>query len=83
MFEGCLLKGKNVDGYIRNGLLETKSLFRRHKQLVKEMKARGYKHHTPFKNKEFGNLGHVDRKKSLNELLKRCNECRERFTELC
>jgi hypothetical protein len=47
MFAGCLNKGINIEGYL-NGLVETDKLVERHRELVKEMRKRGYKHNSPI-----------------------------------
>jgi hypothetical protein len=75
MFAGCLNKGKKVDGYIKNGILETKSIKSRHDELASEMIGRGYRHNTPLKDGDYGDFGHVCREKSLKELLSRCKVC--------
>lgn len=57
----------------------------RHKELVEEMLARGYKHSSPYRQPALAYLpkkdrfGTVDRRKSVRELKKRCEACRERI----
>ena len=49
MFIGCLLKGKNIQGYINKGLIEVDKIRERHEQLKEEMEKRGYVHNSPLK----------------------------------
>lgn len=73
---GCLKKGKNLNGYINSGLVELHRLEHRHKELVREMKRRGYEHHSPLVlNKPLPKLGEVDSRRNLLELVDRCHEC--------
>jgi len=63
--------------------IELSSYEKRHKELVKEMKRRGYKHNSPLKAPDFSYLpieqfkAKVDRKYSLKDLKKRCKDCRK------
>ena len=84
MFVGAINAGTRLSGFARNGLLETSSLRQRHEALAKEMRRRGYRHSSPlpgFQRNLFwwfgGNFGKVDRKRSQQELFKRCKMCRE------
>ena len=47
MFAGCIDKKKTLSGYIAKQLFDPASLTSRHNQLVKEMKSRGFSHHSP------------------------------------
>ena len=84
MFIGALSRGKTVKGYLEKGLLEVHSLYARHEELVEEMKQRGYNHSSDIdeKWKSAEKLGVVDRKKNLEELLKRCSRCKRRHSEV-
>jgi hypothetical protein len=44
MFIGSINKGKNIDGFIKNNLLEPLSLESRHAELVLEMESRRINH---------------------------------------
>lgn len=76
MLHGCLKKGKNLKGYIEGGLVELHNLDTRHKALVKEMEARGFKHRSPLELRaRLPKMGEVDSRESLKELVSRCHEC--------
>jgi hypothetical protein len=83
MFIGTISRGKQVKGYIENGLLEVHSMYSRHEELVEEMKRRGYNHYSNVEERwrNAQKLGTVDRKKSLEELLNRCTRCKRRYNE--
>ena len=80
MFVGAINHGKSVKGHLEKGQLEVQSLYARHEELVDEMKRRGYKHCSDVDEKwrSAKKLGSIDRKKSLEELLKRCPRCKNR-----
>ena len=78
MFVGTLNKNKNVDGYLKKGLLEIHNIEKRHEQLVKEMKKRGYNHKSPLPNYKKIKRGKVDVGKNKKELFKRCKRCGKR-----
>jgi ABC-type phosphate transport system auxiliary subunit len=84
MFVGAISHGKSVKGYLEKGLLEVQSLYARHEELVEEMKRRGYMHCSDMdeKRRKTEERGQVDRKKSLEELLKRCSRCERRYSEV-
>ena len=50
MLVGSIKKGISLNGYVRNGLIEPKSIIKRHEQLAKEMKRRGMNHRSPLKS---------------------------------
>ena len=87
MFLGTLKKGLHLDGYVDSNCLELKSLKQRHNVLVKEMNKRDYKHNSPleipdgycFGQSRYVRHGKVNIEKSLDELLCRCESCRERY----
>lgn len=83
MLVGTLSRGKTVKGYLEKGLLEVHSLYARHGELVEEMKRRGYRHCSDLDEKwrTVEKRGTVDRKKSFEELLKRCPRCKHRHSE--
>ena len=94
MFLGTAKKGISMIGYAKGNLLEWASIYSRHEQLVSEMKSRGYNHHSPMSQRETINLlpggvsddivftSKVNTKLSLNELLSRCKECKERYYQV-
>ena len=83
-FVGSINKGIRLDGYIRNNLLEIKSLIERHRQLSDEMMHRGMKHLSTLPEPQIQNLSNdiinykIDADRSLKDLLGRCNECNKR-----
>lgn len=89
MFIGAILEGKKVKGFLDNNLLEPLSLFDRHEKLVKEMIRRGYNHKSPIDVEVFASIKKIlpeeylskkiDRSKSLQELISRCNVCKENY----
>lgn len=72
---GCINKNKSIKGYLDNGLIEVHNARKRHSQLVKEMKKRGYHHQSKLKSFKIFKAGKVDIKKSMSDLKKRCKEC--------
>jgi len=83
---GCLRENISLDGYLKYGLLQLDSLWRRHDDLVWEMEARGYNHKSPLPDRSSlpqGTQlpGEVDQIKSLTVLLNRCERCLERWNE--
>jgi uncharacterized Fe-S radical SAM superfamily protein PflX len=83
MYVGALSRGQSVKGYLQKGLLEVHSLYDRHDEIVEEMKRRGYKHCSDLDEKwrSVERSGSIDRKKSLEELVKRCSRCKRRCSE--
>lgn len=91
MFLGTLKKGNSIKGYLRNNLLEPKSLLTRHNQLVNEILKRGYNHHSPMEEQESEYLDHlskeelntkIDVSKAFSELLSRCERCQTKSKHL-
>ena len=82
-FVGAILKGQlengRLHGYINGGYLEVNNLRTRHSALVKEMKARGYKHNSPLPKFPLIDIGIVDIDRSYRELINRCKKCRTRM----
>lgn len=82
MFLGSIRKGISIKGYINNGLLEVHNLNKRHDELVEEMIKRGYNHKTPMERFNSWEEGIVDSNENLNELQKRCSECKKRILNM-
>lgn len=76
MLVGSLRLGKSLDGFVANGLIEVASIRKRHQELVREMARRGFRHKSPLPAFRARRLGRVVRKKSLADLLARCQDCR-------
>lgn len=84
MFVSHINAGKRVTGYIWSNCLEPRSINKRHSEIVREMKRRGYNHNSPLPKvklskvrRDFRNIK-VNRKLSLIDLLLRCEDCCER-----
>lgn len=45
---GCLNRGKNIRGFIEQGLVDPTLICKRHAELVTEMERRGYSHSSPL-----------------------------------
>jgi len=90
MFIGAIRKGKRLDGFIKNNLLEIGSIYNRHDELAQEMLKRGFKHNSILPKLEGSDFkclpkelteAKIDRRKALLDLLKRCKYCRERYSK--
>lgn len=91
MFLGHLKKKRGIDGYIRENCLEMISIHRRHEELAAEMIRRGYNHKSPINfddmvcvynyDQHYRDIT-VDREKALNELTRRCSDCRKGFATI-
>jgi len=74
---GSILKNKSLKGHLEKGQIEIHNIVSRHKELVKEMKYRGYKHKSKLKKFKSIKAGKINIKANYNELAKRCKECRK------
>jgi hypothetical protein len=85
MFIGALKKHKNITGYLKNNLLEPKSLVNRHNAIAQEMLNRGYKHLSPIDTPDLSCLSdeerniEIDKGLAKTELFTRCEKCKQRF----
>lgn len=77
MFIGTIRRGKNIDGYIKNKLVNPCLIKERHNELVKEMIKRGMNHKSPMNDYEiiFCLNVPIDVKANEQELKKRCKNC--------
>lgn len=82
MLVGTLKRGKSIMGFLDGGLVEPQSIQHRHDALVAEMAVRGYNHKSPLPPLPPTVTGSVDTDKSLEDLLTRCPECRNRHAQL-
>jgi len=91
MFTGSIRLKKSLEGYIQKGIFEPVSIIKRHNDLVKEFERRGYNHKTPLNKIEVKHLKKcctpfeplkikVSKKKSLEDLVNRCKECKKNFS---
>ena len=83
MFVGSISRGKSVEGFLRDGLLEPKTLSTRHSQLVNEMTRRGYNHKSPLTDVDISHLpdGKIDIDRNIEDLRNRCEECAKRIKQ--
>jgi hypothetical protein len=79
MFVGAIWRGRSLQGFIDNSLVETHHIVARHDELVDEMTKRGYNHQSPIEEPipSTAISGHVDVEANLVELARRCPACRE------
>lgn len=91
MFLGTLKKGKKVDGFLKNNLLEPRHLFQRHEDLKNEMINRGYNHKSDITELDCACVEDLPSEKkywkihrghALMDLLKRCPQCYFRYIEM-
>jgi hypothetical protein len=88
MLCGTLRKGISVQGYIDDGLVNLLQIHRRHRYLVREMTRRGYNHKSPLPagirqivaRDYYQNTGEVNVEANMQELARRCKECRALIT---
>ncbi len=78
MFLGCVQKHKSLKGYIERSIFFPQELKLRHDEIAKEMTLRGMKHKTPMQESLSGYVSVVS---GLQELIRRCPECRKKYEE--
>jgi hypothetical protein len=78
MFLGSIKKGISLNGYIRNKLVEVHNILKRHEELAREMKFRGFNHNSPLiiNDIQLESKGIVDVESNIKELCGRCDVCR-------
>ena len=79
LFVGSILKDKSLNGYLNKGLLEVHNLTKRHNEIVKELKKRGYKHNSKLPKFKSFKAGNINIEENVKELCFRCVKCRERY----
>jgi hypothetical protein len=77
MLTASLRRGISLQGFFDNKLIEVHNVEKRHEQLVREMKRRGFNHASPLLRSPKKRAGRVDRRANLVELARRCRHCRE------
>lgn len=92
MFIGHMKKRRKIDGFLQNNCLQPLLLKKKHDDIAKEMKKRGYDHKTPLLENDFINaMEYLDEKQinykinnidSLNELISRCKFCEDRYNAM-
>ncbi len=73
---GTLNSGKSVRGHVEMGQLEVHNIRKRHDELVKEMKRRGFKHQSPLPNFKIFKAGYIDKEFNRLDLRNRCQSCK-------
>ena len=79
---GSILKNKILAGHIKRGQIEVHNIKKRHAELVKEMKKRGYNHQSPLKKFKSFNAGKINIIGNYKELERRCKKCKELINKL-
>lgn len=81
MLVGCINKNKNLNGYMREGLVALHSIKSRHLELVEEMKSRGFTHVSVLDKfwLQPTFMGLVNSELNLEVLKKRCKLCKMRI----
>lgn len=80
MLVGSIQKNKNISGFIAKGLVEPRSIWRRHAALVREMQRRGYTHNSPLPLIDVSqwHKATVNRSKSARDLARRCSSFKQK-----
>ncbi len=78
---GSLNKGKSVKGHIEKGQVEIHNIKKRHKELVKEMLRRGYRHESELPKFKDYKAGKINIYENEKELVRRCKECKKLANE--
>jgi hypothetical protein len=83
---GSLRLGRSIRGYLVKRILEPRSIRKRHAELVKELRRRGYQHLSPLPTFTITRLSLEEREvvvcalQSANDLIHRCVECSQNFS---
>ena len=79
MLAGSIIRGRGIAGFLRDKILEPRSMTRRHAALAREMVRRSYRHASPLPVLPAASrmLGAVDRVTAEIELRRRCPECKK------
>ena len=75
MFVGTIKKGRKIDGYIKNGLVDTDKIKKRHDDLAEEMIRRGFNHASELLYEDCLNLQSVNVIQNEISLKMRCKKC--------
>jgi len=78
---GSILAKKSIRGHIEKGQVEVHNIRKRHTELVRELKRRGYNHQSPLKPFKSFKAGKINILENYKVLEKRCKECRKRLNE--
>lgn len=66
---------RSIQGHLDKGQVEVHKIHQRHAELVKEMRARGYKHQSKLKPFKSFRAGKIDILANERELERRCKKC--------
>ena len=81
MLVGTIKRGTSLRGFVEKGLIDTRKVQERHNQLVTEMVNRGYKHQSVLDYVDHLEIGSVSVPGNIEELKRRCPECRKRIQD--
>ena len=82
MFVGTINKGTSINGYVEKGLVEVHNISKRHDELKDEMIQRGMNHNSDLPICDLWEEGIIDVDNNIQELKRRCPECRQRIESL-
>ena len=82
MFCGTIRKGTSLKGYVEKGLVEVHNITKRHEDLKEEMIRRGMNHNSSLPECQFWEEGNISVVDNIEELKKRCPDCRQRINNL-
>jgi hypothetical protein len=78
---GSILAKKSIKGHLEKGQVEIHNIQKRHEELVKELKKRGYNHKSPLKKFKTFKAGKINIIENYKELKRRCKKCKELITK--
>lgn len=79
MLIGCIKRGKNIEGYLKDRIVSPYDCYARHEKLVGEIRTRGYNHDSPLDKEivwQLEDYVYIDSGANKVELARRCKECR-------
>ena len=72
---GSIIKNRSIKGHVEKGQVEVHKIRQRHRELVREMLARGYKHNSELKPFRSFKAGKINILENERELERRCKNC--------
>lgn len=85
--KNVFVKHYSIKKRVERKQIQPEAMKSRHDELVVEMKRRGYNHNSEYEMPDLSYLNKehrttkVDKRKSIVDLLNRCNECKQRIIE--
>lgn len=73
---GSLNAGRSIKGHVEMGQLEVHNIRKRHDELVREMKNRGFNHKSPLDKFKKFKAGYIDKEFNRLDLSARCELCK-------